>query len=170
MVRESAGNGARVTAFGRGGGGYLGSVAEVRRATAADADAVWAVLAGGWRLAAWVVGAARVDAVDPGWPAVGAELAYRIGGWPATLPGVARVTGCRAGRALGLHGSTPFGGVDLQAWVEPTPGGCTLVLREDVVSGPGHLVPPRLRAAVITARNVETLRRLALLAGRGALG
>jgi hypothetical protein len=54
--------------------------------------------------------------------------------------------------------------VDLQVRVEPAPGGCVLVMREDVVSGPGHLVPARVRASVIAARNVETLRRLALLA------
>ena len=39
-----------------------------------------------------------------------------------------------------------------------------LRMAEDVVSGPAHLVPFRLRAAAIAARNVETLRRLALLA------
>jgi hypothetical protein len=39
-------------------------------------------------------------------------------------------------------------------------------MAEDVVSGPARLVPARARAAAITARNVETLRRLALLAER----
>lgn len=39
-----------------------------------------------------------------------------------------------------------------------------LVITEDVVSGPARLVPARLRATVIGARNVETLRRLALMA------
>jgi hypothetical protein len=143
-------------------------VVEVRRATTAGADAAWAVLADGWRLAAWVVGAARVDAVDGGWPAVGAGLRYGIGAWPAVLPGTAEVTRCVPGRELTLHGRTPFGGVAMQLVVDPAPSGCELAMREDVVSGPARLVPQRVRAAMIGARNVETLRRLALLAEAAA--
>ena len=137
---------------------------EVRRATTAAADAVWAVLAHGWRLSVWVVGAARVSAVDLSWPAVGARLRYGIGAWPLLLPGSARVTASRPRRELALHGRTPLGGIDVQVLVDEGPSGRALVMREDVVSGPAHLVPARLRAAVIGARNVETLRRLALLA------
>jgi hypothetical protein len=139
-------------------------VVEVRRTTTADPAAVWAVLADGWWLGAWVVGAARVDAVGAGWPAVGAGLRYGIGAWPAVLPGTAEVTACVPGRELALHGRTPFGGVDMQLVVVPAPPGCEIVMREDVVSGPARLVPQRARAAAIAARNVETLRRLALLA------
>ena len=136
---------------------------EVRRACTAGPDAVWAVLSDGWRLAAWVVGAARVEAVDDGFPAVGAGLRYGIGAWPAVLPGSATVTASTPGRELALHGRTPLGGVDMHLLVEPAPSGCVLVMREDVVSGPARLVPARVRAAAIGARNVETLRRLALL-------
>jgi hypothetical protein len=149
-------------------------VVEVRRTTTARADEVWAVLADGRQLAAWVVGAARVDAVDPAWPEVGARLRYGIGGWPVVLPGTAAVTACRPGRELALHGRTPFGGVDVRVRIDdPAPddaapdvpaAGSLIVITEDVVSGPARLVPPRVRAAVIGARNVETLRRLALLA------
>lgn len=145
-------------------GGYPGAVAEVRRATRAGADAVWAVLADGWRLPAWVVGAARVDAVDPAWPAVGARLRYRIGAWPVLLPGVAEVTASAPGRELALHGRTPFGGVDVRLTLASSGAGTELCMAEDVASGPARLVPARLRAAGIAARNVETLKRLALLA------
>jgi hypothetical protein len=139
-------------------------VVEVRRATTADAGAVWTVLADGWWLASWVVGAARVQAVDASWPEVGATLRYGIGGWPLALPGSARVVECRPGAALALYGDTPFGGIDVQVLLEPAPTGCTLVVREDAVSGAARLVPRPVRAAAIGARNVETLRRLALLA------
>jgi hypothetical protein len=139
-------------------------VVEVQRATTASADAVWAVLADGWRLSAWVVGAARVTAVDPAWPVVGAGLRYGIGARPLVVPGSARVTASRSGRELALHGTTPVGGIDVQVLVDDAPSGRLLIMREDVVSGPARLVPARLRAAVIGARNVETLRRLALLA------
>ena len=135
-------------------------VVTVQRMTTAGPDAVWAVLADGWRLASWVVGAARVDAVDAAWPAVGTRLRYGIGGWPVVLPGSAEVTACSPGRELALHGRTPFGGVDVRVRVDDG----ELVITEDVVSGPARLVPARLRAAGIGARNVETLRRLALLA------
>jgi hypothetical protein len=139
-------------------------VVEVRRVTTAGADAVWAVLADGWWLSAWVVGAARVSAVDLAWPAVGAGLRYGIGAWPLMVPGSARVTASRAARELALHGTTPLGGIDVQVLVDDTPAGCVLTMREDVVSGPARLVPAPLRAAVIGPRNVETLRRLTLLA------
>ena len=149
---------------GRSPRGYLVPVVEVRRTTAADPAAVWAVLADGWRLGAWVVGAARVDAVGAGWPAVGAGLRYGIGAWPAVLPGTAEVTACVPGRELALHGRTPFGGIDVRVSVTGGPAGSELRMAEDVASGPARLVPARLRAAAIGARNVETLRRLVLLA------
>jgi hypothetical protein len=152
----------------RNGGGYPTVVVAVRRVTVAGADAVWAVLADGWRLGAWVVGAARVDAVDAAWPAVGAGLRYGIGAWPAVLPGAAEVTACRAGHELALHGRTPFGGVDVRVTLAAAASGTELCIEEDVVSGPARLTPARLRAAAIGARNVETLRRLALLAERRA--
>ena len=139
-------------------------MAEVRRGTGAGADAVWSVLSDGWRLPTWVVGAARVDAVDAAWPAVGARLRYRIGAWPVLLPGVAEVTASTPGRELALHGRTPVGGVDVRLTLTAAAGGTELLIAEDVVSGPARLVPARLRAAGIAARNVETLRRLALLA------
>ena len=137
---------------------------EVQRATTAGPDAVWAVLADGWWLAAWVVGAARVTAVDLAWPAVGAGLRYGIGAWPLVVPGSARVTASRPARELALHGTTPIGGIDVQVLVDDAPAGCVLTMREDAVFGPARLVPAPLRAAVIAPRNVETLRRLALLA------
>ena len=144
--------------------GYPAVVVTVRRTTTAGTDAVWAVLADGWQLPSWVVGAARVSAVDPTWPAVGARLRYGIGGWPLVLPGSASVTASTLMQELALHGRTPFGGVDVRVRITDAPTGCVLEITEDVVSGPAHLVPARVRAAAIGARNVETLRRLALLA------
>ena len=107
---------------------------------------MWAVLADGWRLPAWVVGAARVAAVDRTWPAVGARLRYGIGAWPLVLPGSAEVTACVAGRELALHGRTPFGGSTCGCGSTTRPG-CVLEITEDVVSGPARLVPARVRAA-----------------------
>ena len=74
------------------------------------------------------------------------------------------MTQCWPSRALALHGDAPVGGIDVQVRIDSASTGCTLVMREDVVSGPASLVPAPLRAAAIGARNGETLRRLALLA------
>jgi hypothetical protein len=52
----------------------------------------------------------------------------------------------------------------VQVRLDSASTGCTLVMREDVVSGPARLGPASLRAAAIGARNAETLRRLVLLA------
>jgi hypothetical protein len=139
-------------------------VVAVRRTTTARPDAVWAVLADGWRLAAWVVGAARVAAVDPGWPAVGSRLRYGIGAWPLILAGSAEVTACRPEAELALHGRTPIGGIDVRVSIAEGTSGAELSMAEDVASGPARLIPARLRAAGIAVRNVEALRRLALLA------
>jgi hypothetical protein len=90
-----------------------------------------------------------------------------MGGWPVVLAGSAEVTTSAPGRELALHGRTPFGGVDVRVRIDDTATGCVLEITEDVVSGLGRLVPARVRAGVIGARNVETQRRLALVAQTG---
>jgi hypothetical protein len=83
------------------------------------------------------------------------------------LPGSAEVTTRVAGRELALHGRTPFGGVDMRVRVDDAASGCALEILEDVVSGPARLVPASGAGGGDRARNVETLRRLALLAEAG---
>ena len=56
----------------------------VEREIKASAEAIWNVLADGWLYAAWVVGASRMRAVDPRWPATGAVL-HRLVQTPADL-------------------------------------------------------------------------------------
>ena len=45
-------------------------------------DDVFAVLGDGWLYPTWVVGASRMRAVDPAWPAEGAHLHHSLGAWP----------------------------------------------------------------------------------------
>lgn len=138
---------------------------EVRRECTAAPRTVWAVLADPGTFPAWVVGAARVDRVDVGWPAVGAAMDYRVGAWPALLPARSSVRGSEPERLLALHGDLgPLGAVDVVVSVAEAGPGSVLTIREDVAAGPATFVPRPLRATVIRARNVETLRRLALLA------
>jgi len=155
--------------FGSAPGGNALRVIAVARLSTASPQDVWRVLADPWALAAWVVGAAAVDGADARWPAVGARLRYRVGAWPALFPASSEVTAATEAAELALRGDLGVGGaVALVLELRAHPDGSEIVLREDVVAGPGRLVPRAARAAVIAARNRETLRRLALLAERPA--
>ena len=57
----------------------------ISRQVAAPVEAVWKVLADGWSYATWVVGAARVRDVDPGWPATGSRVHHSVGLWPLLI-------------------------------------------------------------------------------------
>lgn len=139
----------------------------VHRTVAATPDDVWAVLADGWAYPTWVVGAARVRAVDPGWPAVGTRIEHSVGVWPLLLSDHTAVEDCEPGRMLLLRArGWPMGEAHVLLELRPDGDGCRVTLREDAVNGPGALVPVPLRQAAIHPRNVESLHRLALLAER----
>lgn len=139
---------------------------DVHREILASADAVWAVLADGWLYPSWVVGASRMRAVDPAWPAAGTQLHHSLGSWPLMLDDTTTVVSSTAGKELVLRGrGWPMGEVEIELIMEPLAGGgCGLLMKEDVVAGPTKLLPAPVRAALIGPRNVETLRRLAYLA------
>lgn len=63
----------------------LTGTASVQRVCTSTPEQVWAVLADGWAFPSWVVGASRMRAVEPDWPAVGSKLHHSIGTWPAVL-------------------------------------------------------------------------------------
>jgi hypothetical protein len=142
----------------------------VRRETDADPDAVWRVLADGWLYPTWVVGASRMRHVEPGWPAVGTKLHHSIGAWPALIDDTTSVVAAEPGHVLELRGrGWPLGEVEIRVELEPRPGGgTTLVMAEDVVSGPSRALPQPLRAAMIAPRTKEALARLAYLAEGGS--
>lgn len=142
----------------------------VHREINASVDAVWAVLADGWIYPSWVVGASRMRAVDPNWPAVGAQLHHSIGSWPVMLDDTTSVVSCTPRSELVLRGrGWPMGEVEIELVLEPLAGGgCGLLMKEDVVAGPTKLLPPPVRAALIGPRNVETLKRLAYIAEGGS--
>jgi hypothetical protein len=145
-------------------------VVEVRRMTPATVEAVWDVLADGWRYPSWVVGAARMRSVTADWPAVGAKLHHSVGAWPLLRDDVTWVDTVRTGRQLVLCGRIlPLGVARIEFVLEPAPGGgCEIVMREDVASGPAQLLPPPVRTALIAPRNRETTKRLAYLAERSS--
>ena len=137
----------------------------VEREIKASAEAIWNVLADGWLYAAWVVGASRMRAVDPRWPATGAVLHHSQGAWPMLLDDETVVKASVPQRELVLHGKArPLGEVAIRVQLEPRPSGCLVILQEDAIGGPMALIPPLVRQLMIRPRNTEALRRLAYLA------
>jgi len=138
----------------------------VRRMDCAPA-AVLDVLADGWSYAAWVVGTSRIRSVSPDWPAPGARIEHSVGLWPALLDDVTDVREWDPEHGIDLVArGWPAGEARVTIRVKPRTEGCLVRIDEDAVAGPGTLVPRPLRAAVLKARNTETLRRLAYIAER----
>lgn len=139
----------------------------VERATTASPDDIWAVLSNGWVYGSWVVGASRVRAVERGWPALGTHVHHSVGAWPVVTDDNTEVTACDPGRRVELRARIrPVGIATVQIEIIPKPDGALVRMGEDLVEGPGHLLPKPLRQAALRIRNVESLHRLALMAER----
>jgi uncharacterized protein YndB with AHSA1/START domain len=139
-------------------------VTTVDRVVNAEPGDVWAVLADGWLYALWVVGAARMREVDDTWPAVGARLHHSVGNWPVLIDDTTSVLEVEPGRRLKLRvRAWPAGEGEVELRLDATSDGTVVTMVEDAVAGPGVLVPKPLRDPVLKWRNVEALRRLALV-------
>ena len=136
----------------------------------ATPDQVWDVLADGWLYPLWVVGATRMRAVDDGWPAPGSKLHHSAGVWPLVLNDDTEVVDSVPGHRLDLRAKGwPMGEAVVSITLEPEDVRTGVAIVEDVVKGPGTLMPEPVRGPMIAWRNVESLRRLAFLAeGRAA--
>jgi hypothetical protein len=140
---------------------------ETRRRIDAGPDDVFAVLSDGWTYPTWVVGAVRMRAVGAGYPAPGTRLHHSVGIWPLMIEDHTEVTRCDPGKRLVLLARAwPTGEAVIDFALERDGDGTLVIMREDVVAGPGRLVPKPVRAAGLAVRNAETLRRLAFLAER----
>lgn len=136
-----------------------------RHMTCSPAD-VLDVLADGWAYASWVVGAARVRAVDPEWPQPGSRIHHSVGLWPALLhDSTSSLEWSPRGVRLSARG-WPAGQAEVSVQVEAEDDGTRVVLLEDATAGPARLMPPPLRRLLLEPRNRESLRRLAFLAER----
>jgi hypothetical protein len=128
-------------------------------------DQVWEVLADGWLYPLWVVGATRIRDVEQGWPAVGTKIHHSVGVWPAVIDDNTEVLGCEPGRSLRLRArGWPLGEAEVEIRLTAQGADTLVEISEVLVSGPGRFVPEPLKGASIKVRNVETLKRLALLA------
>ena len=137
----------------------------VRRRFHCPPEAVFAVLADGWSYPTWVVGASRMRAVDPDFPAPGSKLHHSAGIWPLLLNDTTSVLSYDPPRQIRLLArGWPAGTAKVTLDVGPDPDGCEVSITEDVNAGPAMLVPHLVRSPLIGWRNLETLRRLAFLA------
>lgn len=141
---------------------------QVRHTTSASPAAVWSVLADGWTYPLWVVGAARMRAVESDFPAPGTKLHHSVGSWPVMLDDETQVLEAEPERLLKIRARTrPFGTADVTLTLMPEPdGGTTITMAEEAVGGPFLAVPKAARQVLISQRNREALLRLALLAER----
>ena len=134
-------------------------------------ERVWDVLADGWLYPVWVVGATRMRDVDTEWPAQGAKLHHSVGVWPLVLSDDTEVLECEPRQLLRLRArGWPAGEAEVAITLSATGADTLVEISEDLVSGPGLLVPEPARAPMIKLRNTETLRRLAFIAEHRATG
>ena len=137
------------------------------RLVQAAPETVWSVLADGWMYPLFVVGAARMRDVDESWPAVDACLHHSVGSWPWLIDDDTRVLEVEPLTRLKLlaHG-WPAGAAEVEFRLHGKGLGTELTMQEDVVSGPGLLIPKPLLDRQLRWRNSETLRRLSYVAER----
>lgn len=152
--------------MGRAGrlGGYPFDVSSNSRVVAATPDQVWHVLGDGWLYPLWVVGASRMREVDDDWPAVGSRLHHSVGTWPLLVDDTTEVLEVSPGSMLVLRvRAWPTGEGRVVIRLRPQGVDTEVVMDETAVSGPAALVPGLVEAPLLGWRNVEALRRLALV-------
>jgi hypothetical protein len=140
----------------------------VERSTSATPADVWAVLSNGWLYASWVVGAARIRAVDPHWPQAGAKIHHSVGLWPALLNDVTHSMESTAGHLVLSAHAWPAGTARIRLHVEKDGTGTRMTMDETAESGPARWIPTRVQRWLLAPRLDECLERLALLAENGS--
>lgn len=126
---------------------------------------VFDVLSDGWCYANWVVGAARIRDVEPDWPAAGSKIHHSVGLWPLLISDNTEVDHVDPPYQLRLKVRLwPTGSGVVTMTCEAKEGGTEVTMEEQVVSGPAALLPRPVKDAMLHARNVEALNRLAYLA------
>ena len=135
------------------------------RVMKATPQQVWDVLSDGWLYPVWVVGASRMREVEEHWPETGSKLHHSVGVWPALIDDNTEVLEASPPAMLRLRArGWPMGEAEVVLRLVAHAEGCEVSITEDIVQGPGLLMPKPLRAAPIGVRNAETLQRLAYIA------
>ena len=122
------------------------------------------MLSDGWLYALWVVGAARMRDVDAGWPAVGTRLHHSVGSWPLLIDDTTEVLEVEENRRLLLLArGWPAGQAHVEIILEARGTDTVMTIVEQATAGPGALIPKAIQDPQLHLRNIEALRRLALL-------
>ncbi|MFD1149067.1 SRPBCC family protein [Saccharothrix hoggarensis] len=142
---------------------------EVRLTVPTSVERVFAVLADGWSYAGWVVGAAHIREVDPGWPGTGTRIHHSVGAWPLAVKDVTTVLDVDPPRMLELEARLwPLGVARIRFEVAAVADGAEITMAEEAVKGPPSLLPESVQGLFLVPRNRESLRRLGDLAARKA--
>ncbi|QMU77807.1 SRPBCC family protein [Streptacidiphilus sp. PB12-B1b] len=133
-------------------------------------DQVWAVLADATGYARWVVGTQDILHADAAWPAVGAELRFRVGLGPVHFTDSCVVRICEPGHRLELEAKAePFGTARIAIELIPWGRNTLVLLDEHPLLGPGARLqgpPSELLLHLRNRRMLGNLARTALDAHR----
>jgi hypothetical protein len=135
---------------------------EVSQTVSVGPERVFEVLEDGWLFPLWVVGAAHMRKVDPGWPAVGTRIHHSVGPWPLQIRDTTEVMDVDPGRMLELDACAwPTGAARVRITLAATGVDGTLITMGEVLDrGPAREIPMPLQALLMKPRNIESLRRL----------
>jgi hypothetical protein len=124
------------------------------------------VLADGWMYSGWVVGASHIRDVDETWPEVGAQVHHTVGAWPLTISDTTTVVEMEPNRLLVLDArALPAGRASVRIEFHPAgPGRTRVEMTEHLSGGPAALVPSPVTDPLLSARNRESVHRLADIA------
>lgn len=126
---------------------------------------VFAILRDGWSYSTWVVGAARIRAVDEAWPEAGTRIHHSVGTWPVLLDDETVVEKSEPPYLLQLKVKAwPTGEGRVTLTCAARGGDTEVVMEETAVSGPARLIPRPVQDGMLQLRNREALKRLAYLA------
>lgn len=142
----------------------------VTHRTSAPPEAVWDVLANGWRYADWVVGAKKIRAVDPEWPAVGSRFHHQVGVGPIDVKDCSVSEAVDEGHAISLRVKAfPAGAARVRIILnQREDGGTEIKMEEHPIEGFARRWDNPVQGAALWVRNKEALRRLGRLAEREA--
>ena len=110
----------------------------------------------------WVMGCDDIRAVDGDWPKPGSTFHHTVGFGPLKVKDTTKVIELDPPHRLVLEArARPAGVARVIFTVTPADDGCTVEVEEYPVRGPAKTIDNPLLQAMVKARNVETLRRLA---------
>jgi len=138
--------------------------------TTAPPEAVFAVLSDGWRYADWVVGAKKIRAVDPDWPAPGSKFHHKVGVGPFEINDNSKLEAIDPPRSISLNvRARPAGVARVHIALEPDDEGGTMIAMDEYpIAGIARFTDNPIQRALLAGRNLEALRRLKNLAEEDA--